>query len=664
MLDVRRLFTPYQKRQIAIVAGHKCQRCGEVLGGSWEAHHVIPYAKGGVTEVFNGMALCTGCHKRVHSAMTFVPREWQIKCHERERESRETGASKVFFLEACPGAGKSAMAAMIAKEWLQLGFVDHVVVIAPWRPVVASITEACSKMELTTSRSIFAGTSGYTAPPSWEVSVTTTSAGCSAKTVEALRQWSDRHGLNYAVIIDEIHHNSESGAWGQYADLLGEKAKRIVVMSGTPFRADGMPITFLQYHNDEPSCDYRLGYTDGVREGYVRDVTTRWIRGSATVVDRGNGKTVEKPYSELTKAEVSQIQDELFDSRGELVRSTVEAVHSDLMRIRQSHQYSDAAALFVCRPGSTSGESDKRVFQVAETIRRLTNIEPVVVTHKDQDAEGKIRMFRDSDRPYIVAVNMISEGCDIPRLLSVGLLRLISSPMLVRQIVGRVIRRRGTWDEIAANVYSPFLAPMAAELERLYEEGAAGIQLRTACESCGHVPCTCVKWCGNCGNYQCDCPKCDDCGRKKWQCVCEADDKRFALVDAEAEASGGRFVDTDIDDGYVEKAKEVAFQNSGFRSINTVHFGAFLQAAGMPLEQFSTSASPEQHRRRLIDKSERLIRRLARLRYSKNETMCVAMEVTPKFSVTSITEAKARLASDDCQRLVSHLMHQVERALQ
>ena len=38
--------------------------------------------------------------------------------------------------------------------------------------------------------------------------------------------------------------------------------------------------------------------------------------------------------------------------------------------------------------------------------------------------------------PYLVAVNMVSEGCDIPRLRAVAFCRYTTSEMLFRQIVG------------------------------------------------------------------------------------------------------------------------------------------------------------------------------------------------------------------------------------
>ena len=662
MLDSRRLFSAYQRRQILVAASYRCEMCGILLDGLWHAHHRIAWASGGPTETHNGMALCVECHTRVH-AMTFIPRKWQLDCHEREREFRQTHnpcSQSAFLIEACPGAGKSTMAAMIAAEWLQQNIVDHVIIAAPWKPVVASIEKSCSQFQMSVRRNLFYG-SGFQHLPSWEATVLTTKTACSSKTIEAVANWRRTEGWRFGLIIDEIHHNSSAGSWGSYAEVIAEQCEYLVAMSGTPFRTDKMPIATIKYNAERKIVShFRLSYAQGVEAGYVRDVAVSWIRGSVNFFDKEENKSVEKSYEELTEKEVAEVQDQLLDSKGELVSATILAVHEDLMKLRATPEYQDAAALFVCRPGTNSGESDKRVYKIQKQIKLLTGIEPEVVTHQDQNAEGKIEAFRRGKNPYIVAVNMISEGCDIPRLIKVGILRLIDSSMLVRQIVGRVIRRRGDWDTHAATVYAPRISPMADELEELYEEGRAGLELRKPCSECQRLPCVCFKVCPSCGEDPCTCPRCDFCGRKVWQCVCESD-PRFHYIDSEAEADGGRFSSLDVEQPYIEKAKEVAFHNAQFRSLNPILTGGLLKAAGLPLKEFSTSTSPEQDRRNLIKKAERLCRRLAQLRYGNDERICFAKEIIVRFDVDNWTEIRQRFAGSSVQRIVTHLQHEIEK---
>ena len=85
---------------------------------------------------------------------------------------------------------------------------------------------------------------------------------------------------------------------------------------------------------------------------------------------------------------------------------------------------------YVCRPGSgenytrddgsAQAQEDKHVHAIAKQIEGLTGEKPTVVTHHDRDAVGKIACFRRATNPYLVAVNMVSEGCDIPRIRAVA----------------------------------------------------------------------------------------------------------------------------------------------------------------------------------------------------------------------------------------------------
>lgn len=60
-----------------------------------------------------------------------------------------------------------------------------------------------------------------------------------------------------------------------------------------------------------------------------------------------------------------------------------------------------------------------------------------------------INNFKHSDCRWIVAVGMISEGTDIPRLQVCCYLSRIRTELHYRQVLGRVLRRRGEPDDKA-----------------------------------------------------------------------------------------------------------------------------------------------------------------------------------------------------------------------
>ena len=73
-------------------------------------------------------------------------------------------------------------------------------------------------------------------------------------------------------------------------------------------------------------------------------------------------------------------------------------------------------------------------------MRETTGRPPVVVLHTEARAAVKLAAFTASTDPWIVAVNMVSEGVDIPRLRVGVYATAAKTPLIFRQIVGRFVR--------------------------------------------------------------------------------------------------------------------------------------------------------------------------------------------------------------------------------
>jgi superfamily II DNA or RNA helicase len=78
---------------------------------------------------------------------------------------------------------------------------------------------------------------------------------------------------------------------------------------------------------------------------------------------------------------------------------------------------------------------------VVKILKRDHKISARVALSDDPKASTVIAKFAQSDEPWIVAVRMISEGVDIPRLRVGVLATTTATAMFFRQAVGRIARR-------------------------------------------------------------------------------------------------------------------------------------------------------------------------------------------------------------------------------
>ena len=138
--------------------------------------------------------------------------------------------------------------------------------------------------------------------------------------------------------------------------------------------------------------------------------------------------------SELAGREASRryrtaISTELADGLPRILRAADER----LGEIRSTGGHRDAGGLVVTADGGHAR-------RVAMVLKEITGRSPVVVVHTDARAAAKLRAFGEGRDRWIVAVNMVSEGVDIPRLRVGVYATAAKTPLMFRQIVGRFVR--------------------------------------------------------------------------------------------------------------------------------------------------------------------------------------------------------------------------------
>jgi hypothetical protein len=102
----------------------------------------------------------------------------------------------------------------------------------------------------------------------------------------------------------------------------------------------------------------------------------------------------------------------------------------------------------------------------AALLRRVSGVRPVVVLSDDPTASRKISAFASSTDRWMVAVRMVSEGVDVPRLAVGVYATSVSTALFFAQAIGRFVRVRRRGETASVFLPSvPVLLGFAAELE-------------------------------------------------------------------------------------------------------------------------------------------------------------------------------------------------------
>ena len=329
-----------------------------------------------------------------------------------------------FLLSAAPGAGKTRPALELAREQLATGAASAVVVACPTAPLTRQWARAADGLGVD-----LAPDADSPRPPSGFHGVSVTYA----RIAKSPARWARSLGKGTLVIADEAHHLGEDLSWGVGFSRAFASSSRWLLLSGTPFRSDATPIPGVSYDVHglaEPDISY--SYAEAVVDGICRPVC--FVAYDGTLSWRSGEDVVESSFETvLSTREASRryrtaISTELPDGLQRILREA----DAKLRAIRrQGHR--DAGGLVI----AADSEHARRI---AKLLREVTGRVPLVVLHAEPRAAAKLAAFTGSTDPWIVAVNMVSEGVDIPRLRVGVYATAAKTPLIFRQIVGRFVR--------------------------------------------------------------------------------------------------------------------------------------------------------------------------------------------------------------------------------
>ncbi|MFC8045659.1 DEAD/DEAH box helicase [Nocardia sp. NPDC057353] len=368
-----------------------------------------------------------------------------------------TAKPRDFLAVATPGAGKTTFALRVAAELLADRTVDQITVVAPTEHLKHQWAQSAARSGIALD-SRFSNTTGGTSGDYHGVVVTY--AQVAAHPFKHRVRTENKRTL---VILDEVHHAGDAKSWGEaVAEAFGDATRRLA-LTGTPFRSDDSKIPFIVYEPDESGfdrsrADHSYGYADALADGVVRPVVFLAYSGEAHWRDSAGEEYSARLGEPLNAEHTARAWRTALDPAGDWMSKVLQAADTRLRQLRSSGM-PDAGGLVIAT-------DQERARDYAELLEHISGRRPALVLSDDPTSSARIGSFAAGDEPWMVAVRMVSEGVDVPRLAVGVYATSASTPLYFAQAIGRFVRARQPGETASVFLPSvPVLLDLAAQLE-------------------------------------------------------------------------------------------------------------------------------------------------------------------------------------------------------
>ena len=362
-----------------------------------------------------------------------------------------------FLAVATPGSGKTAFALRVAGELLAEGAVEQITVVVPTEHLKTQWALAAARVGIALDPK-FSNSAAHTSSEYHGVVVTYAQVA-SHPTRHRVRT-ENRRTL---VVFDEIHHGGDAKSWGDAIREAFDDATRRLALTGTPFRSDDSAIPFVIYTPDADGlmrsrADHTYGYAEALADGVVRPVVFLAYSGEARWRTSAGEEHAARLGEPLNAEQTARAWRTVLDAKGEWIPAVLQAADTRLTQKRNGG-VPDAGAMVIA-----SDQKAARAY--AAVLTKLTGETPTLVLSDDPGSSARISEFAAGTGRWLVAVRMVSEGVDVPRL-SVGVYATsASTPLFFAQAIGRYVRSRQSGETASIFLPSvPALLDLASEME-------------------------------------------------------------------------------------------------------------------------------------------------------------------------------------------------------
>ncbi|MDK8797348.1 DEAD/DEAH box helicase [Corynebacterium sp. MSK044] len=362
---------------------------------------------------------------------------------------------KDFLAVATPGAGKTTFALTLASMLHAEKTVERIIVVVPTEHLKVQWSQAAARFGLSLDPAF---TNSSAVNPAYDgVVVTYAQVG-----MHPFKHHAVASARRTLVILDEIHHAGDAKSWGDGVREAYNDVEHRLALTGTPFRSDDSQIPFVTYTEDGEGhlvsrADYTYGYAEALKDGVVRPVVFLAYSGEAQWRDSAGEEYSARLGEPLDAAQTARAWKTALDPKGDWIAAVLQAAHTRLLKIRANMP--DAGGLVIATDTTTARAYAKILQKISST--------PVTVVLSDEPGSSKrIDEFSASQDEWMVAVRMVSEGVDVPRLAVGVYATSASTPLFFAQAIGRFVRSRIPGESASIFLPSvPVLLRLAEDME-------------------------------------------------------------------------------------------------------------------------------------------------------------------------------------------------------
>lgn len=381
-------------------------------------------------------------------------RAWQAEA----LEKYFTTQPRDFMAVATPGAGKTTFALRLARELVDRGSINRITVVCPTEHLKRQWADAAARVGLAIDPN-FKNADGQHAKGYIGVALTYAQVG-----MKPLLHRARTEQGRTLVIMDEIHHAGDALSWGDGLREAFEPASRRLALTGTPFRSDTAPIPFVTYKEDAEGirrswADYVYGYGDALKDNVVRPVIFMAYSGQMRWRTSAGEEMAAELGEGFTKSITGHAWRTALSPEGQWIPAVLQGADRRLSEVRRT--VPDAGALVIA-----TDHQDAKAY--AALLQQITGEKPTVVLSDDKAASQRIEEFSEGQQRWMVAVRMVSEGVDVPRLAVGVYATSTSTPLFFAQAVGRFVRARKRGE--IASVFLPSVPVLMGHANSMEQE--------------------------------------------------------------------------------------------------------------------------------------------------------------------------------------------------